>query len=61
MCIRDSCPIDQFRDVLSAFSEGSIVHAGDDIPSSAYVDILGTVPAMRAPAIVETRGPLSER
>src|SRR5690349_2871691 len=52
---KERCPIDQFRDVLSAFSEGSIVHAGDDIPSSAYVDILSTVPAMR-PAVVELAG-----
>jgi magnesium chelatase subunit I len=52
---KEHCPIDQFRDVLSAFSEGSIVHAGDDVPSSAYVDILGTVPAVR-PAVVELAG-----
>jgi len=52
---KERCPIDQFRDVLSAFSEGSIVHAGDDIPSSAYVDILGTVPAMRS-SVVELAG-----
>jgi magnesium chelatase subunit I len=52
---KERCPIDQFRDVLTAFSEGSIVHAGDDVPSSAYVDILNTVPAMR-PAVVELAG-----
>jgi len=52
---KERCPIDQFRDVLSAFSEGSVVHAGDDIPSSAYVDILGSVPAMRA-SVVELAG-----
>src|SRR5213595_2579261 len=34
---KERCPIDQFRDVLSAFQDGSVVHAGDDVPSSAYV------------------------
>jgi magnesium chelatase subunit I len=52
---KERCPIEQFRDVLAAFSEGSIVHAGDDVSSSAYVDILGTVPAMR-PAVVDLAG-----
>jgi magnesium chelatase subunit I len=52
---KERCPIDQFRDVLTAFSEGSVVHAGDDVASSAYVDILNTVPAMR-PAVVELAG-----
>jgi magnesium chelatase subunit I len=52
---KERCPIDKFRDVLSAFSEGSVVHAGDDVPSSAYVDILGTVPAMRS-SVVELAG-----
>ncbi|TMK88348.1 MAG: magnesium chelatase [Actinobacteria bacterium] len=52
---KERCPIDQLRDVLAAFSEGSVVHAGDDVPSSAYVDILGTLPAMR-PAVVELAG-----
>jgi len=52
---KERCPIDQFRDLLAAFSEGSVVHAGDDVPSSAYVDILGTLPAMR-PAVVELAG-----
>ena len=52
---KERCPIDRFRDVLAAFGEGSIVHAGDDVPSSAYVDILGTLPAMR-PAVVDLAG-----
>jgi magnesium chelatase subunit I len=52
---KERCPIDQFRDLLTAFGEGSVVHAGDDVPSSAYVDILATLPAMR-PAVVELAG-----
>ncbi|MBV8559838.1 MAG: sigma 54-interacting transcriptional regulator [Acidimicrobiia bacterium] len=52
---KERCPIDRLRDVLAAFGEGSIVHAGDDVPSSAYVDILATLPAMR-PAVVDLAG-----
>jgi len=52
---KDRCPIDQFRDLLAAFQDGTIVHAGDDVASSAYVDILATLPAMR-PAVVELAG-----
>src|SRR4051812_3464267 len=52
---KERCPIDQFRDLLAAFQEGSVVHAGDDIPSSAYVDILSKLPALR-PAVVELAG-----
>ena len=32
-----------------------VVYAGDDIPSSTYVDILSTVPAMRA-SVVDLAG-----
>ncbi|MBV8160432.1 MAG: magnesium chelatase, partial [Acidimicrobiia bacterium] len=52
---KQRCAIDKFRDVLAAFGEGSVVHAGDDVPSSTYVDILGTVPAMR-PAVLDLAG-----
>ena len=51
------CPMEQFRDVVVAFDEGTVVHAGDDVASSAYVDILGKLPALR-PAVV---GPGRER
>ncbi len=43
------CPMEQFRDVVLAFDEGTVVHAGDDVPSSAYTEVLGRMPG---PAVV---------
>jgi magnesium chelatase subunit I len=34
-------------DLVTAFEDGTIVHAGDDVPSSAYVDLVASVPALR--------------
>ena len=48
---KDRCPMDQFRDVLLAFDEGTIVHTGDDVPSSAYVEVLGKLPALQGPVM----------
>jgi magnesium chelatase subunit I len=52
---KERCAMDQFRDLLGAFQDGTVVHAGDDIASSAYVDMLGKLPGMR-PAVVELAG-----
>jgi magnesium chelatase subunit I len=52
---KDNCNMDQFRDLLTAFQDGTVVHAGDDVASSAYVDILAKLPALR-PAVVELAG-----
>jgi magnesium chelatase subunit I len=38
--------MDQFKELLGAFDEGTIVNAGDDIASSEYVDLLGRIPAL---------------
>jgi magnesium chelatase subunit I len=46
---RDRCPMDEFRDLLLAFDEGTIVHAGDDLPSADYIDVLARMPALRVP------------
>src|SRR5580704_17101894 len=35
------CPMEQFRDVVLAFDEGTVVHAGDDVPSATYIEVLG--------------------
>ncbi|HEV2768481.1 MAG TPA: sigma 54-interacting transcriptional regulator [Acidimicrobiales bacterium] len=37
------------RDLVAAFEDGRVVHVGDDLPSSAYVDLLAGVPALRQP------------
>jgi magnesium chelatase subunit I len=48
--------MDQFRELLTAFDEGTIVHAGDDIPSASYVEVLTQLPALRAPIMMLTGG-----
>jgi magnesium chelatase subunit I len=42
------CPIERFSELLLAFDEGTVVHAGDDVPSKDYVDSLSQLPALRA-------------
>jgi magnesium chelatase subunit I len=48
---KSRCPMEQLRDVLAAFEQGTVVHAGDDVASNAYVDVLGQVPGLRAPVM----------
>ena len=45
----DPIPMEDIRHVALAFDEGTIVHTGDDIPSSAYVDGLNQRPALQQP------------
>jgi len=52
---KERCSMDQFRDLLLAFDEGTVVHAGDDVASSEYVDVLGQLPDLR-PAVLELAG-----
>ena len=47
MVFKDRCPMDQFRDVLLAFDEGTVVHTGDDVASATYVQMLESLPALR--------------
>ncbi len=37
------------RELVAAFEDGRVVHVGDDLPSSAYVDLVAGVPALRQP------------
>src|SRR3954471_12578631 len=48
---KDRFPMDEMRNVALAFDEGTIAHTGDDIPSSAYVDVLSQLPALQAPVM----------
>ena len=41
------CPMDRFSELLLVFDEGTVVHAGDDVPSKDYVDSLSQLPALR--------------
>ncbi|HEX2701031.1 MAG TPA: sigma 54-interacting transcriptional regulator, partial [Acidimicrobiales bacterium] len=46
------CPLSRFGTVVDAFDDGAtIVHAGDDVPASAYGDVLAAIPALRAPVL----------
>ncbi len=44
---KDRCPMDQFREAITAFDETTIVHAGDDIASGDYVETLTSLPSLR--------------
>jgi magnesium chelatase subunit I len=47
MVFRERCPMDQFRDLLLAFDEGTIVATGDDVASRDYLEVLSQLPALR--------------
>ncbi|MBW3669454.1 MAG: sigma 54-interacting transcriptional regulator [Actinobacteria bacterium] len=48
---KDRCPMELFRDVVVAFDEGTVVHAGDDIASTTYVETLASMPVLKAPVM----------
>ncbi|MGH9122103.1 MAG: magnesium chelatase, partial [Acidimicrobiales bacterium] len=48
---KSRCPMDKFRDVVLAFDEGTVVHAGDDVGSAQYVDSLASMPVLKAPVM----------
>jgi magnesium chelatase subunit I len=49
---KDRCPLSQLGDVVMAFDDPAlVVHAGDDVPASAYADVLARVPALRRPVL----------
>jgi magnesium chelatase subunit I len=42
--------------VISAFGEDTVVHAGDDLPASAYANILAELPGLAPPVLKLTGG-----
>ncbi|MDQ3146565.1 MAG: sigma 54-interacting transcriptional regulator [Actinomycetota bacterium] len=46
--------MDKLRELVAAFDDGRIVHAGDDVASSSYKELVASVPALRAPVTVLT-------
>jgi magnesium chelatase subunit I len=48
---RSRVRMDQVRDALESFDGGTVVHAGDDVPSIRLVQVLTDVPALRGPVI----------
>jgi magnesium chelatase subunit I len=53
---KQRCPIERFRDVVLAFDEGTVVHAGDDVASPEYVEVLSRIPALREPVVALAEG-----
>ncbi len=43
---RDRCPAETLSDVVLGFDEGTVVHTGDDVASSHYVQALSRMPAL---------------
>src|SRR5205814_10442103 len=41
-------PVEHLRDLVASFAEGTVVHAGDNVPATACVDIASRMPALRA-------------
>jgi magnesium chelatase subunit I len=48
---KERSAIDQLRDALASFDEGTVVHTGDDVPSSTYVEIVNKIPALQGPVM----------
>jgi magnesium chelatase subunit I len=46
---RSRCNIGALVDLVTAFEEGRVVHAGEDLRSAVYVELVGEVPALRGP------------
>ncbi|MGH8921883.1 MAG: sigma 54-interacting transcriptional regulator [Actinomycetes bacterium] len=45
---KQRCPMDRLRDVVTAFEEGAVVAAGEDVSSTEYLPILSRVPGLEA-------------
>jgi magnesium chelatase subunit I len=52
---RETCPTDGLGAVVGAFEDGTVVHAGPDLRSDAYVEVLAQIPAL-APAVAALAG-----
>jgi magnesium chelatase subunit I len=41
--------LEEAPDIVDAFNSEAIVHTGDDLPDSSYLDVLAAMPALEAP------------
>ena len=48
---RETCPTEQLGQVVGGFEDGTVVHAGPDLDSAAYLGVLEAIPALRPTAI----------
>jgi magnesium chelatase subunit I len=46
---KQRCPMEELKELIGSFAEDTVVHAGDDVPSADYLDLLGRLPALRQP------------
>ncbi|MGH9178603.1 MAG: magnesium chelatase [Acidimicrobiales bacterium] len=46
---KQRCPLSRLGDVVASFDQGTVVHTGDDVPATAYAQVLADVPALRGP------------
>ena len=53
---RRRCPTENLGPVVSAFDESRVVHAGDDLPASAYRDMVAHVPELEGPVMALAGG-----
>ena len=52
---KQRCPMDRLRRVVATFEEGKVLHAGDDVASSRFVEELASLPALREPVMALAR------
>jgi magnesium chelatase subunit I len=48
---RRRCPTEELGPIVAAFDDARVIHAGDDLPATAYSDILTQVPSLQAPVL----------
>ena len=53
---RERCRPEDLRDVIEAFDDGRVIHAGDDVPANDYAELVGSVAALRSPVNELTGG-----
>jgi magnesium chelatase subunit I len=53
---RRRVPTEHLGPVVSAFDEARVVHAGDDLPASAYAELLSQLPALETPVLALANG-----
>ncbi|HXR53461.1 MAG TPA: magnesium chelatase, partial [Acidimicrobiales bacterium] len=53
---RRRCPTEHLGPIVSAFDESRVVHAGDDLPASAYSEVLAQVPELEGPVLALAGG-----
>ena len=56
-----SCPTEQLGPIVNAFDEARVVHAGDDLPASAYAEILAAGAHARGPVLALAGGETPRR